>query len=85
MASFLQAQTFFRLLVGHKTIGVAGDREVQVPYSPELRAFLDGFLSQGPVERFVPRPGPAERRQSMTDGIRSLCDAFDKGPGGPQT
>ena len=78
--TFPQAQAFFTYLCGTKPIGATPTEAFKVPYSPELQAFLEGLLLAGPTFSRGHSPSTAERRQAMTNAIRDLCDAFDRGP-----
>ena len=47
--TFPQAQAFFTYLCGTKPIGTTPTSSLEVPYSPELQAFLEGLLLAGPT------------------------------------
>lgn len=78
--SFTQAQQFFRYLAGYKEIGASHAEAVAVPYCPEMMAFLEGILPEGPYWWHAPMGMHAVKQHAMVDMIRALCDAFEAGP-----
>lgn len=80
-------ENFLRYAIGHREVGVADGESVDVPVAPELRAFLDGCMTDGcptypyrvlPTSKHHYEP---HRAKQLAEILRAVADHIDP----PQT
>ena len=80
MMDRLQTSQFIDLLSGFKTIGVADDEAVRVPHSPELRAFIVGYLGENTPDHgdYIVYSGhDRHRAAALSAFLREVADSID--------
>jgi len=72
-----QLQYCIDYMIGFKSIGSAQEEEIQVPFSPELRAFIQGKMGDKiPSGGWDTRNNP-QRAQDFANFLREIADALD--------